>query len=104
MPLTQAFHQQSAILIQYGSVGELPSPGRPHSDSLEGKVSHPNTNLKALRGLSKSGEQMSTLRSIFPRQFFIARERETSDPVARYLAAKRVQQARTYGRSIVQSR
>jgi hypothetical protein len=56
--------------------------------------------------VSKSGEQMSRFRSIFPRQFFIARERETSDPVARYQAVKKVQQAKgkTYGGRNVQSR
>lgn len=70
------------------------------------KLSDPNTNLKSLRGLSKSGEQMTAYRSIFPRQFFIARERETSDPVARYQAIKKVQQAnsKSYGGRNVQSR
>ncbi len=47
---------------------------------------------------------MTAFRSIFPRQFFVARHRETSDPVARYQAVKKVQQAKTYGRSDVQSR
>ncbi len=49
---------------------------------------------------------MSKFRSIFPRQFFIARERETSDPVARYQAVKKVQQAKskTYGGRNVESR
>ncbi len=49
---------------------------------------------------------MSKFRSIFPRQFFIARDRETSDPVARYQALKQVQQAKgkTYGGRNVQSR
>ncbi len=49
---------------------------------------------------------MSIFRSIFPRQFFVARERETSDPVARYQAVKKVQQAKskTYGGRNAQSR
>lgn len=44
---------------------------------------------------------MTAFRSIFPRQFFVAKKRETSDPVARYQATKRVQQAKTLGRSNV---
>jgi hypothetical protein len=49
---------------------------------------------------------MSRFRSIFPRQFFVARERETSDPLARYKAVKKVQQAtsKTYGGRNVHSR
>jgi hypothetical protein len=69
-------------------------------------MSHPLPNLYPLRGLRKQGEQMSKFRSIFPRQFFIARDRETSDPVARYQALKQVQQTKgkTYGGRNVQSR
>ena len=69
-------------------------------------MSDPSTNLKSIRGLSKQGEQMSKFRSIFPRQFFVARERETSDPVARYHAVKHVQQAKSkiFGGRNVQSR
>lgn len=47
---------------------------------------------------------MSSFRSVFPRQFFVAKVRETSDPVARYQAVKKIEQAKTYGRSNVQSR
>ncbi len=70
------------------------------------KMSDPGNNVDRLRGLRKQGEQMSKFRSIFPRQFFIARDRETSDPVARYQALKQVQQAKgkTYGGRNVQSR
>jgi hypothetical protein len=74
--------------------------------SLFAKMSHPLYNFEYLRGLSKQGEQMSKFRSIFPRQFFVPRDRETSDPVARYQAVKMVQQAnrKTYGGRNVQSR
>jgi hypothetical protein len=70
------------------------------------KMSHPLPNIYPLRGLSKQGEQMSKFRSIFPRQFFVPRDRETSDPVARYQAVKQVQQAKgkTYGGRNVESR
>jgi hypothetical protein len=47
---------------------------------------------------------MTSFRSIFPRQFFVAKERETSDPIARYQAIKKVQAAKTMGGSSVQSR
>jgi hypothetical protein len=49
---------------------------------------------------------MSKFRSIFPRQFFVPRDRETSDPVARYQAVKQVQQAKgkSFGGRNVQSR
>lgn len=47
---------------------------------------------------------MTAFRSIFPRQFFVAKERETSDPIARYQAVKKVQAAKTKGGSNVQSR
>ena len=70
------------------------------------KMSYPNSIFKFLRGPSESGEQMSVFRSIFPRQFSVARDREISDPVARYQAVKKVQQAKgkTYGGRNVQSR
>jgi hypothetical protein len=69
-------------------------------------MSDPQFTLRHLRGLRKQGEQMSKFRSIFPRQFSIARDRETSDPIARYQALKQVQQAKgkTYGGRNVQSR